>query len=68
MKKIFENKRNMVIILISLIIVVLGIWTYKCIANSHKEKADPYKELIQKVDSLNAKIETLELQRDTINN
>ena len=62
----FKNKNNVTVILVILIIIVLGIWTYKCI--STPVITDPYKELIEKVDSLNAKIETLELQRDTINN
>lgn len=62
----FKNKNNVTILLVVLIIIVLGIWTYKCI--SRPPKTDPYKELIEKIDSLNTKIETLELQRDTINN
>lgn len=62
----FKNKNNVTALLIVLIIIVLGIWTYKCI--SRPVRTDPYKELVQKLDSLNSKIETLELQRDTINN
>lgn len=62
----FKNKKNVRVLLITLIIIVIGIWTYKCV--SRPIKTDPYKELIEKIDSLNSKIETLELQRDTINN
>lgn len=61
-----KNKNTVTVILIILIVIVLGIWTYKCV--SRPIKIDPYKELVQKIDSLNSKIETLELQRDTINN
>jgi hypothetical protein len=62
----FKNKKYVRVLLITLIIIVIGIWTYKCV--SKPIKTDPYKELIEKIDSLNYKIETLELQRDTINN
>lgn len=62
----FKNKKYVRTLLIVLIVIVVGIWTYKCI--SKPIKVDPYKELIEKIDSLNTKIETLELQRDTINN
>lgn len=62
----FKNKTNIIVLLITLIIIILGIWTYNCI--SRPVKTDPYKELVEKIDSLNQKIETLELQRDTINN
>lgn len=63
---LFKNKKYVRTLLIVLIVIVVGIWTYKCI--SKPIKVDPYKELIEKIDSLNTKIETLELQRDTINN
>lgn len=62
----FKNKKYVRVLLITLIVIVIGIWTYKCV--SRPIKTDPYKELIEKIDSLNSKIETLELQRDTINN
>ena len=62
----FKNRKHVRVLIVTLIIIVIGIWTYKCI--SIPVKLDPYKELIEKIDSLNTKIEALELQRDTINN
>ena len=64
--KFFENKNNITILLVTLIIIILGIWIYKC--STKPVRIDPYKELIEKMDSLNSKIETLEIQRDTISN
>lgn len=64
--KFFESKRNLTILFVTLIILVLGIWIYRC--KTKPVFTDPYKDLIEKIDSLNNKIDSLEIQRDTINN
>lgn len=62
----FLKKNHIIIILVSLIVIVIGVWTYKCYHSP--AKIDPYKELVQKIDSLNNEIKAIELKRDTINN
>lgn len=64
--KSYKNKRNIIIMLVALIVIVIGVWAYVC--TNRPERTDPYKELIEEIHSLNQKIDSLELQRDTINN